>query len=87
MLAADLPAALGQPADDGMVKAQIVQADSHSRDVHNRVHRADLMKMYLIYRLLMNIGLCLGQYVKNAQRQGFGAGSHAAPADDGGNVF
>lgn len=66
-----------------IVNAQIVKADRRADDVHNGIHRAHLMEMYLFDGQTVGLGLCLCHNAEHLPGQLFCSVRCLHPVNDG----
>ena len=66
VLTADVPHTLIKDGNNNRIDLQIVQADSSGDNIHDGVHRADLMEVNLLQCCAMCRRLCLPEDRKDA---------------------
>ena len=87
MLTTDSSPSLAENRNDHLCNIQIIQADCHRHNIHNRVHCSHLMKMHLIYRNIVCFTLCLCKNFKYTQCDLLCILSHCTMLYNIGNFF
>lgn len=81
MRAINPAASFVQRRDMDFVHTQRFQAYTRADDVCDRIQRAHLVEMHIFYRHPMNLSLCLGNPLENAQGMLFDEGCQVAVLD------